>query len=180
MVTGDSLITARAIATECGIITEGSNQLAMEGKEFMRQIGGIICAKCQTAECNCPRFKSKKDQIKEQEEKEKEEKESKGKKGENQKDDVEQPIKKDDKKDNKKEEKALRVDTIKDKAKFNEIASKLAVLARSSPEHKYALVIGLMESSHVVAVTGDGTNDAPALKKADIGFAMGIAGTQVA
>ena len=68
-------------------------------------------------------------------------------------------------------------DAVKDLEKFKEIASQLRVLARSSPDDKYLLATGLKQLKNVVAMTGDGTNDAPALKKADIGFAMGIAGT---
>ncbi len=54
------------------------------------------------------------------------------------------------------------------------------MVARCRPEDKYAMVIGLIANRCCVAVTGDGTNDAPALKKADVGFAMGNAGTEVA
>ncbi|KAK2752760.1 hypothetical protein FQN55_005892 [Onygenales sp. PD_40] len=63
---------------------------------------------------------------------------------------------------------------------MNEIIPKLQVLARSSPEDKKILVARLKKLGETVAVTGDGTNDAPALKTADVGFSMGIAGTEVA
>lgn len=61
-----------------------------------------------------------------------------------------------------------------------EIIPRLQVLARSSPEDKRVLVRRLKDKDEIVAVTGDGTNDAPALKTADVGFSMGIAGTEVA
>jgi Ca2+ transporting ATPase len=59
------------------------------------------------------------------------------------------------------------------------VRNKLKILARSRPNDKYIMVSGLKELGDIVAVTGDGTNDAPALKRADVGFAMKT-GTQVA
>ena len=63
---------------------------------------------------------------------------------------------------------------------MRETIPKLQVLARSSPEDKRILVKKLKDMDETVAVTGDGTNDAPALKTADVGFSMGISGTEVA
>ncbi|CAB3406529.1 unnamed protein product [Caenorhabditis bovis] len=117
MVTGDNIMTARAIATECKILEPGEDFLAMEGHEFNERI-----------------------------------RDENGK--------VSQ-------------------------AKLDEIWPRLRVLARAQPADKYTLVKGIIDSKatpqrEIVAVTGDGTNDGPALKKADVGFAMGIAGTDVA
>ncbi|KAF2396601.1 calcium-translocating P-type ATPase [Trichodelitschia bisporula] len=102
MVTGDNIETARAIAKECGILTE--NGLVMQGPDF-RRLG---------------------------------------------------------------------------RPEMEDAVKKLCVLARSSPEDKRILVKTLISLGEVVAVTGDGTNDAPALKAADVGFSMGITGTEVA
>lgn len=102
MVTGDNLMTARAIAGECGIYADGG--VVMEGPVF-RRMG---------------------------------------------------------------------------KREMYEVIPNLQVLARSSPDDKRILVQRLKELGETVAVTGDGTNDAPALKTADVGFSMGIAGTEVA
>ena len=104
MVTGDNILTGRAIAKECGIYKPEEGGIAMEGPVFRR----------------------------------------------------------------------------KSEQELKELVPKLQVLARSSPEDKRILVKTLKELGETVAVTGDGTNDAPALKMADIGFAMGIAGTEVA
>ena len=101
MVTGDNIATAKKIAKDCGILTDG---IAMEGPDFDE----------------------------------------------------------------------LTYDEMDD------ILPRLQVLARSSPTDKYNLVKRLMHNGDVVAVTGDGTNDAQALKKSDVGLAMGIQGTDVA
>ena len=140
MVTGDNIVTAKAIALEVGIIHPDEAHIALEGPEFYRLIGGVVCKKCQTAVCDCER----------------------------------DPLLAE------KNGKKVRIDCIKNRDVFEKIVPTLSVLARSRPEDKYALVTGLLETGNVVAVTGDGTNDAPALYKADVGFAMGIAGTEVA
>ena len=103
MVTGDNILTAKAVAEECGILSS-DDDIAMEGREF-RELS---------------------------------------------------------------------------KSRRDEIIPNLKVLARSSPEDKQALVVRLKEMGETVAVTGDGTNDALALTAADVGFSMGISGTEVA
>ncbi|KAH9602475.1 hypothetical protein KSS87_007978 [Heliosperma pusillum] len=102
MVTGDNINTAKAIAKECGILTEGG--LAIEGSE-------------------------------------------------------------------------LRNKTLEE---MKEMLPRIQVMARSLPSDKHTLVSNLRKLGEVVAVTGDGTNDAPALHESDIGLAMGITGTEVA
>lgn len=224
MITGDSKLTATAIARKCGILglNEKTEGKVMEGKEFMELIEGVVCSYCRTEKCGCERKQTSDSDSTSSKGKEDKEIELSVKTS-NQKYKDESSItkipnlikgslkvKKDPKKSSSPKhppkhvkftekneifdeeaiklarrtttppKKRFRVDTIKNQKEFDRIIQNLAVLARSRPQDKFAMVVGLKNRDHIVAVTGDGTNDAPALSKADVGFAMGMAGTDYA
>ena len=151
MITGDDQTIAEAIARNAGIIKQNEAYTSITGKQFIEEIGGIVCKICtmDTEKCVCPKTIGQ----------------AKIKYG-----DLDDEIL----------QKKLKKEKVHDMEKFKEIAKNLRVIARARAIDKYALVLGLRELDNVVAVTGDGTNDASALSKADVGFAMGKTGTDVA
>ena len=152
MITGDDIRIAEAIAKNAGIIKPDEKVLSITGKQFIEQIGGIVCKTCtmETEKCSCPKTIGQ----------------AKIKFGEDKSDDF--------------YTEKLKKERVHDMQAFKEIIKDLRVIARARAIDKYALVLGLRELDNVVAVTGDGTNDASALSKADVGFAMGKTGTDVA
>ena len=155
MITGDDIRIAEAIAKNTGIINQSeptTDNILMSGKEFIEKIGGIVCKTCtmDTDKCNCPKTMGQA-KMKFREDMDEDYLSSKIKK-----------------------------EKIHDMEEFKKIIRDLRVIARARAVDKYALVLVLRELDNVVAVTGNGTNDASALSKADVGFVMGKTGTDVA
>ena len=183
MVTGDNIITATAIAKEANILGQDvdlenagpeiieqepeltndpskreehlkeiikSQPKALTGNTFFAAIHGLYCSSCgkDTNSCTCARSQS----------------EAKMKKEEAKKKGLDE------------KEILIRNETIReeDMPTFKALVKNLRVMGRSQPIHKYTLITGLRKLGFICGVTGDGTNDAPALSKSNVGFCMAI------
>ncbi len=151
MITGDDQTIAEAIAKNAGIIKPNEEFLSITGKQFIERIGGIVCKTCTMETEKCSCPKTMG--------------QAKIKYPNLEEEDLATKLKK---------------ERVHDMDNFKDVVKNLRVIARARAIDKYALVLGLRELDNVVAVTGDGTNDASALSKADVGFAMGKTGTDVA
>eukprot|EP00915_Cephaloidophora_sp_WS-2016_P003638 GHVH01004899.1.p1 GENE.GHVH01004899.1~~GHVH01004899.1.p1 ORF type:complete len:1214 (+),score=176.14 GHVH01004899.1:420-4061(+) len=173
MVTGDNIDAAKSIAVHCNIYRPQNGGIAMLGPDFTALVGGIVCKWCRTAVCNCA---LNKDDINE----------DTG--GDHSSDTKEGCFHRKGKETDTRvldnqlsgSKRRVRVDVVANLDEMKKLENKLQVLARSQPQDKYTLVVGLRQLGRVVCVTGDGTNDAPALKRADVGMAMGLTGKDAA
>ena len=202
MVTGDNYETAVAIAKECGILSSKiamplDRNIAMTGIDFYERVGGktLTCRKCEeaknktpntVADGKVPTVGDHKRGVSEaplnNKQIEVEIKDDVGAKAESKKEaeGEEKKPKKKDADDKECEVCGTKLEiTAANMEEFTKIVDKLRVISSCRPGDKYLLVAGLKYLGNVVGVTGDGSNDAPALKKADIGLAMN-AGTDLA
>ncbi len=181
MVTGDNFDTAVAIAKECGILNPDSPEVldkdvAMAGIDFYERVGGktLVCRAC--TEGKTPPEPSKEKPLEERKDEEK----SAVKPNELAIEMKEAPKKSSDEDDKICSKCGSKLEVAPGNLpEFKKIVEKLRVISSCRPGDKYLLVAGLKYLGNVVGVTGDGSNDAPALKKADIGLAMN-AGTDLA
>lgn len=199
MVTGDNYETAIAIAKECGIMDSNTPHpvdpdIAMNGIDFYTRVGGKtwLCPKCEEEKLN-GKGSDKKTDGKPDSAAPKPPNGAESKPDDNGQNvvtpkevgiDMKEKEGGDDKKKDKDEKECPKCGTKLEVAAanmevFKRIVSKLRVISACRPNDKYLLVAGLKYLGNVVGVTGDGSNDAPALKKADIGLAMN-AGTDLA
>ena len=172
MCTGDNLETATAISINAGIIKKGDRE---GGKYEGREKDNAKQYTCMTGED----FRTVTGGLVFPPDPEKDKKKDSAAQAASYTINPDAPPKDDDKGGEAKKKEAPKP-YVKDMGKFKQVIEHLRVLGRSSPEDKMLLVTGIQACGGVVAVTGDGTNDAPALTKADVGFSMGITGTDVA
>lgn len=163
MVTGDHEKAAETLGKKISLLNEGykDHEAIIDGTDFLERIGGVICKNCGE-KCSCFKSEDERQRAKKWRSSSKHKSTEGGK-----------PKKE-------KRKRKVRVETVKNLAEFRKIAEWAKVLTRSGPQVKHAMIVGLKELGNVVAVTGHDADDALALKKADVGFAMGDSGTEVA